>query len=107
LPAALTFDLDPDHDGVPQGKPAHLTQAIQVIDARYAPECLNTCEMCLFCRGEAQGQTAALGRSVREELGGVEHVATALRLARCDDGHADEALRTAARLRAEILGEAI
>jgi hypothetical protein len=68
--------------------------------------------MCFFCRDEARGGTAALGRDVREELGGVEHVATALRLARGADAPADLAeaaglLRTAARLRADVLKEAI
>src|SRR5260370_9554721 len=81
LPAGLTFDLDPDGNGVPQRRPAELAAAIGQVDARYAPECLSTCEMCFFCRAEARGCTAALGRDAREELGGVEHIATVLRLA--------------------------
>ena len=64
--------------------------------------------MCFFCRDEARGCTAALGRDAREDLGGVEHVATVLRLARgtrqastpgSDLAEAAELLRTAARLR--------
>jgi len=112
LPPGLTFDLDPDGNGVPQRSPADLAAAIRQVDAAYAPECLSTCEMCFFCRHEASGCTAALGRDVREDLGGVEHVATALRLARADDipgartdlAEAAELLRRAARLRVGILG---
>jgi hypothetical protein len=112
LPGDLTFDLDPDGDGVPLRKPAHLADAIRRVDARYAPECLSTCEMCFFCRDEVRGSTAALGRSAREDLGGIEHVETVLRLARgaAAPGDLTEAaglLRTAARLRADVLGEAI
>lgn len=112
LPDDLTFDLEPDGNGVPLRRPSDLADAIRRVDARYAPECLSTCEMCFFCRDEARGGTAALGRNAREELGGVEHVETVLRLAR--GGRAPEELteaagllRTAARLRADVLGEAV
>jgi hypothetical protein len=115
LPPGLTFDLDPGEGGVPQRKPADLTEAIRVIDARYAPECLSTCEMCFLCRDEARGQTATLGKQAREDLGGVEYVATALNLARgiqqpesgSDLAEAATLLRTAAAMRTEILNEAI
>jgi hypothetical protein len=125
LPAGLTFDLDPDGEGVPRRSPADLAAAIRQVDAAYVPECLSTCEMCYFCREEARGCTAALGRAAREELGGVEHVATVLRLAGAagtpgapggtvasgtagtpdapDLAEAAELLRRAARLRAEAL----
>ena len=63
LPPGLTFDLEPDDTGVPRRNPAGLAEAIRKVDARYAPECLNTCEMCYFCRDEAKGCTAALGRT--------------------------------------------
>jgi hypothetical protein len=71
--------------------------------------------MCFFCRDEARGCTAALGRDVRDDLGGVEHTSTVLRLAGGagavgeDEGMAEAAslLRTAARLRAESLGTAL
>ena len=117
LPADLTFDLDPDDQGVPRRAPAGLAAAIRQVEARYAPECLSTCEMCFFCREEARGCTAALGREARDDLGGVEQVATVLRLARGTPGtgqgpspgsdlaEAAELLRTAARLRAEALGQ--
>ena len=115
LPPDLTFDLDPNQDGVPQRSPAAVAGALRQVDAQYAPECLSTCEMCFFCRDEARGRTAALGRDAREELGGVEHVQTVLRLARGDDGpgaqmtdmvEAAELLRRAAWLRADALREA-
>ncbi len=123
LPDGLTFDLDPGGDGVPRRSPADLAAAIRQVEAAYVPECLSTCEMCYFCRDEARGCTAALGRAAREELGGVEHVATVLRLAggaetpgvpggtvapgtartpvTPDLAEAAELLRRAARLRAE------
>jgi hypothetical protein len=115
LPYGLTFDLEPDGAGVPQRKPADLTEAIRHVDARYAPECLSTCEMCFFCRDEAAGQTATLGKQAREDLGGVDHIATLLHLARgtmqpepgSDLAEAATLLRTAAAIRADILNEAI
>jgi hypothetical protein len=115
LSPVLTFDLEPDGNGIPQRKTADVSSAIRLVEARYAPECLSTCEMCYFCRDEARGCTAALGRDAREELGGVEHVGTALRLARADEvpapgsdlAEAAAVLRTAARLRADILQAAI
>ena len=109
LPPTLTFDLDPDQDGVPRRKPGDLADAIRQVDARYAPECLSTCEMCFFCRDEARGRTEALGRQAREELGGIEHVATVLRLANTADpvsaelAEAATVLRAAARLRNQAL----
>jgi len=102
LPAGLSFDL-----ALP---PADLIAALSHVEARYAPECLSACELSVFCRAESSGATAALGRSVRDALGGVETVAEALALASGERPPADEQaeaavlLRTAARLRAEILG---
>lgn len=103
LPSGMTFD--------PAG-PEDLNAAVTAVDARYAPDCLNTCEMCYFCRHEARHSTAVLGKAVREDLGGVELIATALDLARGkahanDQAEAAEHLRHAARLREEILGEAV
>jgi len=113
LPPGLTFDLDPDDAGVPRREPADLAGAIRTVGARYAPECLNTCEMCFFCRDEARDDTARLGKSTREELGGIEHIAAVLGFAR-GTGAPDPALaeaavtlRAAARLRADVLGEAV
>jgi hypothetical protein len=114
LPVSLTFDLDLDEKKVPRAAPADVAGAIRQVEARYAPECLNTCEMCFFCRDEARGATAALGRDARDDLGGVEQIATVLRLARGaappggdrDMAEAAALLRTAGRLRAQALGEA-
>ncbi|WP_131737469.1 hypothetical protein [Actinomadura roseirufa] len=100
LPGDLTF-----------GPGAALADAVRTVEARYAPECMAGCEMAFFCRDEARacGATGALGRSVRDDLGGVDTIGTALALA---DGSLDPSddlaetaaqLRTAARLRDEAL----
>ena len=113
LPADLTFDLEPGRDGVARRPPGAVAGSVRAVDARYAPECLASCEMCFFCRHEAGGSTAALGRASREDLGGIEHVSTVLQLARGaaqpagDQAEAAQLLRTAARLREECLGEAV
>jgi hypothetical protein len=109
LPAGLTFDLYFDRAGIPQRPAVELAEALHVIDARYAPECLDACEIARFCRHEAGDETAALGRSVRDELGGVETVTGVLGLAEGtlapapDQAEAAEMLRLAARLRDESL----
>lgn len=101
LPADLTFDL-----ALP---PADLSAALTRVDARYAPECLSACELAAYCRHEATGTTAALGRPVRDALGGIETVAEVLALADGTGTPAEEQseaaalLQTAARLRAEAL----
>jgi hypothetical protein len=103
----LTFDLLPDAAGVPQRPGSEIVDGLQQIDARYSPECLANCELSFFCRHEAHGTTAALGKSVREDLGGVSSVSLALALASGsvepaeDQGEAALMLRFAARLRAE------
>ncbi len=113
LPPDLTFDLDPDESGTPRRTPAEVADAVRTVQARYTPECLANCEMCFFCRDEAQGTTSVLGRAACDDLGGIEHVAAVLDLARGEDavdGERAEAarrLRAAARLRAECLGEAV
>jgi hypothetical protein len=102
LPGDLSLD--------PSLPAADLTAAVGQIEARYAPACLAACELAYFCRDEAAGRTAALGLSVREDLGGVETVAEALALAdgalTPSDDRADAAalLRTAARLYDSALG---
>jgi hypothetical protein len=110
LPAGLSLDLVADADGRPTRAPGDLAAALAALAARYAPACLATCELAFFCRDEAGGQTAALGISVREELGGLTTVDEALGYAHGeldpDEEHADAAamLRTAARVYAEALG---
>src|ERR1700683_2066928 len=109
LPLSLSFDLDLDAVGVPPRSPAALRDAITVLEARYAPDCLASCEMCFFCRDEAPGSTEALGRDVRDEFGAVYSVAAVLGLAdgtltpADDQAEAAVMLRTAARLRRECL----
>jgi hypothetical protein len=112
LPPGLTLDLAPDPAGVPRRPVADIVHALGRIDARYAPECLDACEMAYFCRHEARGDTGALGRTVRDELGGIESVAGVLGLAEGtlapapDQVEAAEMLRLAARLRADALAPA-
>ncbi len=73
LPSSVSFDL-----ALPV--PA-LLSSLAAVSARYAPECLSSCEMSIYCRHEAAGSTAALGRSVLEALGGVSEVSSVLSLA--------------------------
>ncbi|MFI6597579.1 hypothetical protein ACIBHX_15090 [Nonomuraea sp. NPDC050536] len=111
LPAEVTFDLRPDDSGEPTRPAADLATALGHAPARYAPECLSTCDLCYFCRDEARqaGASDQLGRHVRDALGGVATVGEALALA---DGTRDpepgqeeiaRLLREASRLRAECL----
>ncbi|RKN49590.1 hypothetical protein [Micromonospora endolithica] len=101
VPADFTAD--------PTADPAALRAALSRVEARYAPECLAACELAYFCRHEAGGHTAVLGRPVREALGGVASVAEVLALAageHAPDPEREEAaalLRAAARLRADAL----
>lgn len=101
LPPGLTFDL--------ALAPDQLASALAHVEARYAPECLSACELSVYCRDEATGSTAALGRTVREALGGIETVGEALALAEGrrepteDQAEAAALLRAALRLRSEAL----
>ncbi|MFI8106190.1 hypothetical protein [Streptomyces sp. NPDC086023] len=97
----------------PERPREELTAAVESVSAAYAPECLAACELAFHCRERARedGSVTALGRSVRGELGALTTVAEALEAAgsRAPDGPEDpaaEALRRAARLRAEALAEA-
>jgi hypothetical protein len=102
LPAGLTFDLALE--------PGELVTALTHIEARYAPECLSACELSVYCRDEAAGSTAALGRTVREALGGIDSVGEVLALAEGrhepaeDQAEAAAMLQAALRLRSEALG---
>ncbi len=111
-PSTLTFDLDPDDKGRPRRPTAELTAAIKQVTANYAPECLATCELCFLCRDEAAGTTGALGKPVREDLGGIEYTVQAMSLARGQLPTPEQAeiaaqLLRAARLREQVLGEEI
>lgn len=111
----LTFDLDPAPDGQPRRAPAALRGAVETVLANYAPECLASCEMCFVCRDEARahGDTAALGKSVREDLGGIETISQALGLARGTLAPAPEReevsvkLRHAAQIWQQLTGQAV
>lgn len=106
---ALLADVPADFTADPVAEPATLVTALSTVEARYAPECLAACELAYFCRREARGHTTALGRPVREALGGIADVAEVLALAegeRAPDPEQAEAaalLRAAARLRADAL----
>ncbi|WP_190344436.1 hypothetical protein [Streptomyces venezuelae] len=111
LPEGLSFD---------PGRPAEeLAEAVDAVDAAYAPDCLAACELAFHCRQRAReaGTVTVLGRSVRGELGMLGTVGAALAAADgrppqedCTGEAADpttaEALRRAARLRAEALESA-
>lgn len=111
LPEGLTFDLAPDGDGVPTRPAGELAEALYRVPARYAPDCLSTCDLCVFCRDEARGSgsTDLLGRQVRDQLGGVSGMTEALGIAEgtleAAEGQEEIArlLRTADRLREECL----
>jgi hypothetical protein len=111
-PEDLTFDLDPapGKDQVPRRDPADLLRHVRQVEASYSPACLSSCELCFLCRDEARGTTAALGITVRDDFGGIEYTASALRLARGAPAPPEREeiagrLRQAAALRTEILGE--
>jgi hypothetical protein len=111
LPAALSFDLRFDDVGVPRRPVVEVIDALHHVEARYAPECLATCEMCFFCRHQARGDTAVLGRTVHDELGGIDGVATVLDLSTgtlqpaAEQAEAAAMVRLAARLRRECVGD--
>ena len=112
VPEDVSFSLDRDERGVPRRHPDDLLRDLRLVGANYAPECLATCEMCYLCRDEASGTTGALGRSVREEVGGIESVARVLSVAYEKDpvpvpediAEAAAILRRAATLRRAALG---
>lgn len=89
LDPAIDFDLSVDQPADKQDPPhphrssAELTKSLSMIEARYAPECVTRCELAFHCRAEARaiGSADALGRSVRDALGGVASLDEALALA--------------------------
>ncbi|MFE9254743.1 hypothetical protein [Streptomyces sp. NPDC006879] len=101
LPAGATFD--------PAAGRFELTQAVEAVEAAYAPDCLSACELAFHCRERARaaGAVTTLGRGARGELGGLDRVEQALAasggLAPDLEDPASAALRRAARLRAQAL----
>ncbi|MFG2463420.1 hypothetical protein ACGFWE_41100 [Streptomyces sp. NPDC048523] len=83
LPPHTTFDLAPGPDERPTRDPKALTAALQTTSARYTPACRHFCDLAYFCRSEArdEGSIDVLGTGVRDDLGGIDHITTALRLA--------------------------
>ena len=83
LPAGLTFDLAPDPDGAYTRARGELASALEAVPARYQPRCLKTCELAGFCRDEARaaGALTVLGSVVRDDLGSLDSISTALALA--------------------------
>ena len=92
LPSWVSFDL--------AHEPVALIDSLSALEARYAPECLSSCEMSMYCRNEAAGTTGALGRPVRDALGGVETIEDALALADGTLAPTEEQTEAAALLRA-------
>jgi hypothetical protein len=114
LPTGITFDLAPDTNGTPTRPRDELASALGSVDARYQPSCLANCELAGFCRNEARaaGSVDVLGPTVREDLGGLDTIGTALDLAggtrtpSADQLEVTRALRHAAGLRDALGGAA-
>ncbi|MFB6641552.1 hypothetical protein ACFCYF_30405 [Streptomyces chartreusis] len=83
LPPDTTFDLALDPGDRPTRDPKALAAALQTTRPRYTPACRHFCDLAYFCRGEARddGSIDVLGTGVRDDLGGIDHITTALRLA--------------------------
>ena len=114
LPPGLSFDLALDAEDAPTRPYEELEAALGSVDARYQPNCLANCELAGFCRDRSRvgGSVDVLGPTVREALGGIDSVGTALGLAdgtrtpSADQADVTRALRHAARLRKSLLGGA-
>jgi hypothetical protein len=114
LPEGLTFDLVPEPDGSFSRPRNELAAALESVPARYQPRCLRTCELAGFCRDEARmaDTLTVLGSVVRDDLGGLDTVNTALALARGERAPSDDqadiarALRHAKRLSDSLAGGA-
>jgi hypothetical protein len=101
LPTGFTLGPHADPDRLAE----HTVQALGKIPALYVPECLASCDLAEFCRGEAitRDDVGRIGRLARDTLAGVSSLSDALRLARAPAGNASdsssdvaEALRAAA-----------
>ena len=72
----------PGRDGMPTRPVAELADALGTSRPGTRPTAWPRCDLSYFCRDEARGyHRTCSGRSVREELGGVDTVGTALGLA--------------------------
>lgn len=110
VPPDTTFDLAPGPDQKPTRPRGELVAALATVRPNYTPDCRHHCDLAFHCRTEAcnQGKTAALGTAVRDDLAGVDTIATALALT---DGHLHpsrsqkdltQALRQAQRIHADL-----
>lgn len=110
VPPDTTFDLAPGPDQKPTRPRGELVAALATVRPNYTPDCRHHCDLAFHCRTEArnQGKTAALGTAVRDDLAGVDTIATALALT---DGHLHpsrsqkdltQALRHAQRIHADL-----
>ncbi|MEF9908556.1 MULTISPECIES: hypothetical protein [unclassified Streptomyces] len=110
LPPNTTFDLAPGPDQRPTRPRDELADALATARPHYTPSCRNHCDLAFHCRTEARNQsrTAALGTAVRDDLAGIDTIATALALT---DGHLHpsqdqhditRALRHAQRVHADL-----
>lgn len=81
LPPGATLDRWRDAAQLDPRPAAELMRTLRSVEARYAPQCLDSCEMAKFCRSDSRGSTVALGRQVREELGGLQSVNEVIGLA--------------------------
>ncbi|MFD1364414.1 hypothetical protein [Actinoplanes sichuanensis] len=113
MPAGLTLEVWADPEQRLNPRPAaDLKATLRTVEARYVPQCLNACEMAKFCRNEERGSTAAMGRQVREELGGLDTIsevvglATGTRQPAPDQVEQARLLQLAYRYRTELLGGA-
>jgi hypothetical protein len=100
LPEGVSFELDDQ-----------LATSLSLVEARYAPACMASCDLAFFCREEARacGSTDLLGRQIRDQVGGVETVRETLGLADGSLSPSQEQaevaalLRDARRIRREVL----
>lgn len=99
LPDTLTFDLR-EVDGHATRDPHELADAVTQVSARYSPECLGSCELAGVCRAEAARTVPVLGRTVREDLGGIDSISEAVALATGQRLPGDEQRQAAAILQA-------
>ncbi|WP_069885928.1 hypothetical protein [Streptomyces luteocolor] len=101
LPAHTTFDLALNQDKRPTRDPKELAAALHTTTTRYMPACRHFCDLAYVCRSEArdEGLIDVLGSDIRDDLGGVDHIGTALRIADGTRTPADDQADLAAALR--------
>ncbi|MEV6702226.1 hypothetical protein AB0M68_34640 [Streptomyces sp. NPDC051453] len=114
VPASTTFDLALGPDERPTRDPKDLEAALSTLPIRYTPACRHFCDLAYVCRSQTrdEGLIDVLGIDVRDDLGGVDHISTALRLAddtrtpAADQSDLAAALRHAHTVRAQLRGAA-